>query len=70
MNKTVQDLKVEIETIEKAQMEPALEMKKGPGSTIANRIQGMEEPISGTQATIERMDASLKENAKCKKFLT
>ena len=49
MNKTVQDLKIEIETIRKTQRVTALEMDnlgKGSGDTnasITNRIQEIEE---------------------------
>lgn len=44
---------------------------KRTGTTDANiRIQEMVERISGTKHTIEDTDTSVKENAKCKKFLT
>ena len=39
-------------------------------TSITNRIQEIEERISGTQATIENIDTTVKENAKCKKLLT
>ena len=35
-----------------------------------NRIQEIEERISGTEDTIENIDTTVKENAKCKKLLT
>jgi cell division protein FtsL len=39
-------------------------------ATINNRIQEMEERISGTEDSIENMVITIKENAKCKKILT
>ena len=36
-------------------------------SNISNRIQEMEERISGAEDSIENIDTSIKENAKCKK---
>ena len=60
MNKTVQDLKIEIEAIKKSQMEAILEMEnlgKRTGTaevSITNRIQEMEERISGIEDTIEK----------------
>ena len=38
--------------------------------SISNRIQEMEERISGAEDTIENIDTTVKENAKCKKLLT
>jgi methyl-accepting chemotaxis protein len=43
------------------------------GSTVAsisNRVQEMEERISGIKNIIEDIGTSVKENAKCKKSLT
>ena len=37
--------------------------------SISNRIQEMEERISGAEDSIENIDTSIKENAKCKKIL-
>jgi predicted nucleic acid-binding Zn-ribbon protein len=76
MNKSVQDLKMEIEVIKKRQMEATPEMGnlgKSTGTTdtrINNRIQEIEERISGAEDTIENIDTTVKENAKCKKLLT
>jgi uncharacterized coiled-coil protein SlyX len=76
MNKTIQDLKLEIETIKKSQRETALELENlGKRSGVidvstSNRIQEIEERISGTEDTIENMDTTVKENAKGKKLLT
>jgi hypothetical protein len=38
--------------------------------SISNRIQDMQERISGAEDSIENMDTTIKENAKCKKILT
>jgi uncharacterized coiled-coil protein SlyX len=76
LNKTIQDLKREVETIKKSQRETTLEIenlgKKSAvmDTSITNRIQKMEERISGTEDTIENIDTTIRENAKCKKILT
>jgi uncharacterized coiled-coil protein SlyX len=76
MNKTIQDLKMEIETIRKSLRETTLELENlGERSgvidaSITNRIQEIEERISGTEDTIENTDTTVKENSKCKKLLT
>jgi predicted nucleic acid-binding Zn-ribbon protein len=75
MNKMVQDLKMEIETIKKLQKETTLEIKNlrkrtGTADTsITNRIQEMEERILGIEDTIEEIGTLVKENIKCQKFL-
>jgi hypothetical protein len=69
----VQDLKMEIETIKKSQVEATLEIEnlgRTKGSSITIRTQEMEERLSGIEGTIEDTDTSVKANAKCKKFLT
>jgi hypothetical protein len=38
--------------------------------SISNKIQEMEEKISGAEDSIDYMDTAFKENAKCKKILT
>jgi hypothetical protein len=38
--------------------------------SIRNRIQERELRISGAEDSIENMDTTIKENAKCKKILT
>ena len=38
--------------------------------SISNRIQEMEERISGTEDSIENIDTTVRENVKCKKLLT
>jgi hypothetical protein len=73
LNKTIQDLKMEIETIKKSQGETTLEIEnlgKRSGiieAIITNRIQEIEERISGSEDTIENTDTVVKENVKCKK---
>ena len=39
-------------------------------ASITNRIEEIEERISGAEDTIENIDTTIKENTKCKKFLT
>jgi chromosome segregation ATPase len=76
MNKTIQHLKIKLETIKKSQRETTLEienigMKSGViNASITNRIQKIEERISGAEDTIENIDTTVKENAKSKKLLT
>ena len=76
LNKTIQDLKMEVETIKKSQRETTLEIEnlgKKSGAidaSITNRIQEIEERISGAEDTIEKTDTTIKENVKCKKILT
>ena len=68
-------MKREVETIKKTQSETSLEIEtlgKKSGtidSSISNRIQKMEERISGAEDSIENMGTRIKENAKCKKIL-
>ena len=72
LNKVIQDLKMEGETIKKSQMEATPEMEnlgKRSGATdarIFNRIQDIEERISGVEDTIKDIDTRVKENTKCK----
>ena len=76
LNKTIQDLKREVETIKETQNETTLEIEtlgKKSGAidvSISNRIQEMEERISGAEDSIENMGTTIKENAKCKNILT
>ena len=71
LNKTIQNLKMEVETIKKSQKETTLEIeilgKKSEviDASITNRIKEIEGRISGAEDTIEDI-----ENAKCKKILT
>ncbi|MGU7584824.1 hypothetical protein [Enterococcus faecalis] len=72
---TVQSMKAEIDTIKKTQNEAMLEIKrlyKRSGTkdmSITNRIQEMEERISGVEDTLEEIDSSTKENLKFNKSL-
>ena len=67
---------MEVETIKKSQRETTLEIEnlgKKSGAidaSITNRIQEIEESISGAEDTIENIDTTVKENAKGKKLLT
>jgi hypothetical protein len=76
LNKTIKDLKMEVETIKKSQRDTTLEIEilgKKSGTivvSISNRIQKMEERISGAENSIENMGTTIKENAKYKKILT
>ena len=70
LNKNIQDLKREVDTIKKTQSEATLEIEKlGKRSgvvdtSITNRIQEIEERISGAEDTIENIDTTVKENSK------
>jgi chromosome segregation ATPase len=76
MNKTILDIKREVDTIKKTQSEATLEIEtlgKKSGTidaNITNRIQEMEERISGAEDSVENIGTIIKENAKCKKILT
>ena len=68
LNKTIQDIKREVETIKKTQRETTLEietLEKKSGTidvSISNRIQEMEERISGAEDSIENIGTTIKEN--------
>jgi hypothetical protein len=72
----IQDLDVKIETIKKTQMEINLEvenLEKRSGIidvNITNRIQEIEERISGVEDMEEKIDTTVKENSKHKTLLT
>ena len=76
LNKTIQDLKSEVETTKKTQRETTLEIEslgKKSGdrdANINNRIQEIEERISDAEDSIETMDSTVNENAKCKRLVT
>jgi hypothetical protein len=76
LNKTFQDLKMEVETMKKTQRETTLEIRtlgkksRTIDASITNRIQEMEGRISGAEDSIESRGTTIKENAKCKKILT
>ena len=66
LNKTIQDLKMKVETIKKSQSETSLEIEhlgKNAGvidASINNRIQEIEERISGAEDTIKNIDSAVK----------
>jgi predicted nucleic acid-binding Zn-ribbon protein len=72
LNKTIQDLKIEVEAIKKSQRESTLEIEnlgKKSGAidaSITNRIQKIDKKILGAEDTIENIDTTIKENVKCK----
>jgi cell division protein FtsL len=77
LNETIQDLKREVDTIKKTQSEATLEIEnlgKKSGTidarSISNRIQEMEDRISGAEGSIENIGTTIKENGKFKKILT
>jgi uncharacterized protein Yka (UPF0111/DUF47 family) len=76
LNKTIQDLRRKIDTIKKTQSEATLEIEtlgKKSGTidlSISNRIQEMEERISGSEDSIENIVTTIKESGKCKKIQT
>jgi predicted nucleic acid-binding Zn-ribbon protein len=76
LNKTIQDIKREEDTIKKTQSEATLDIEilgKKSGAidaSISNRIQEIEERISDIEDTIEKTNTTVKENAKCKDLLT
>ena len=67
---------MEVETRKKTHTESTLEIEnlgKRSGlidACITNRIQEREERISCIEDTLENIDTTVKENAKCKKLLT
>ena len=76
MTKTIQDVKTEQETIKKSQRETILELENlGKRSwvidaSIINRIQKIEERITGAEDTTKSIDTTVKENARSKRLLT
>ena len=72
LNKTIQDLKMGVEIIKKTQRKTTLDIEnlgRKSGNTdvsISNRIQEMEERISGAEDSIENMTQQSKklQNAK------
>jgi uncharacterized coiled-coil protein SlyX len=62
---------MEVETLKKSQMEENLGKRSGStDASITNRIQEIEEKISGIEDTIEDIDTVVKENTKNKMLLT
>ena len=70
LNKTIQDLKREVDTIKKTQSEATLEIEnlgKKSGTidvSTSNRIQEMEERISGAEDSIENISTTVKKQCK------
>jgi predicted nucleic acid-binding Zn-ribbon protein len=66
LNKAIQDLKMELETIMKLQRETTLKIEnlgKKSGvidASVTNRIQEIEEKISGGEHSIENIDTTIK----------
>jgi chromosome segregation ATPase len=75
LNKIIQDLKREVDTIKQTQSETMLEIEtlgkksKAIDASISNRIQEIKERISGAEDCVENIGTTIKENAKCKKIL-
>jgi hypothetical protein len=75
LNKTIQDLKMEIEIIKKSKKgynpvdEKHRKEIRSHRLSITNRIQEIEEKISGAEDTTENTDKTVKENTKCKNLL-
>ena len=71
--KTVQDLKTEMESMKKSQAEGRLAMEnlgkrtETSETSITNRIQEIEERISDSEDTMEKLNALTKENSKSNK---
>ena len=67
---------MQVETMKNSQRETTLEIenfeKKSEviNANINNRIQEIEERISGAEDSIENIDTTVKENTKCKRILT
>ena len=76
MNKTIQDLIMELETTKKSQRDTTLEIENlGKNSrvldtSISNRLEELDEGISDAEDTIESIDSTIKENAKCRNRVT
>ena len=74
VKETVQELKTEMEAMKKTQNENRLDMEnlgkraETTESSITNRIQEIEERISDSEDTIEKINALVKENGKSNKF--
>jgi predicted nucleic acid-binding Zn-ribbon protein len=66
LNKTIQDLKREVDTIKKTQSETTMEIEilgkksRTIDTRISNRIQEMEERISGAEDSIENIHTTIK----------
>ena len=68
LSKAIQNLKVEVETIKKMQMEAKLEMENLGNESVTDarityRIQKIVERISGVEGRVEEIDTTVKENS-------
>jgi predicted nucleic acid-binding Zn-ribbon protein len=76
LNKTIEDLKREVDIIKKNQSEAMLEIEnlgKNSGTidaSISNRIQEMDKRISVAEDSKENISTTIKENTEYKKILT
>ena len=71
LNKTIQILRMEVETIKKSQRKTTLEIENLEiRSCCKHHIKEIEERISGAQDTMENIDTTVKEKAKYKEPLT
>ena len=67
---------MEVETINKSQRETTLEIENlgkklgAIDTSTTNRIQETEKRMPAAEDSIENIDTTVKENAKCKKILT
>ena len=74
LNKTIQDIKREVDTIKKTQSEAKLEIEnlgKKSGTidaSISNRIQEIEERISGAEDSIDNICTTIKKIQNAKRF--
>jgi chromosome segregation ATPase len=70
MNNNILDVKREVDTIKKTQSEAMLEIEtlgeksRTIDASISNRIQEIEERISGAEDSIDNISTTIKENAK------
>jgi seryl-tRNA synthetase len=75
LNKTMKDLKREVDKMKKTQSKAMLKietLEKKSGiidASISNRIQEIEERLSGAEDSKENICTTIKENTKCKKIL-
>jgi hypothetical protein len=70
LNETIQDIKIEVETIKKSRRETTLEVEvlgKKSGAmdaSITNRMKGMKERISGAEDSIKKKNKQTNKQTK------
>lgn len=75
VKKTIEDLKIEIEAITKTQTEAILEMEKlgkwtkKTDAKINNRMEEIEDRLSGIEDMTEEIDSPVRENIKARKVI-